>query len=123
MKLGPNFDAPLCGFQVNWPILLLLSRPQFVVATSVVSVMSHRLLFGRDMSLEELMSRQLNVVATFWSLQWLSRPLNNVATSFPCFYCRDRLMMSRLQVFSIDVATARCCLDLLFSATDVATIK
>ena len=83
MKLGPNFDAPLCGFQVNWPILLILSQPRFVVATSVVSVMSHRLLFGRDMSLEELMSRQLNVVATFWSLQWLSRPLNNVATFLP----------------------------------------
>ena len=51
MKLGPNFDAPLYGFQVNWPILLLMSRPLFFVVTSVVSVMSQRLLFGRDLSL------------------------------------------------------------------------
>ena len=54
MKLGPNFDAPLCGFQVNWPILLLMSRPRFVVATSVFSVMSQRILFGRDLSSSSL---------------------------------------------------------------------
>ena len=64
LKLGPNFDAPLCGFQVNWPILLMLSRPRFFIATSVVSVTSQRLLFGRNLSLVELMSRQLNFVAT-----------------------------------------------------------
>ena len=54
MKLGPNFDALTCGFQINWPILLLMSRPQFFVATSVVSATSHRLLFGRDLSLHSL---------------------------------------------------------------------
>ena len=64
MKLGPNFDAPHCGFQVNWPIFLILLRPLNDVATSVVSVMSQMPLFGRDMSLVELMSRQLNVVVT-----------------------------------------------------------
>ena len=64
MKLGPNFDAPHCGFQVKWPILLILSRPLNDVATSVVSVMSQMPLFGCDMSLVELMSRQLNVVVT-----------------------------------------------------------
>ena len=35
-----------------------------VVATSFVSVLSQMPLFGRDMSLEELMSRQLNLVVT-----------------------------------------------------------
>ena len=64
MKLGPNFEASHCGFQVNWPILLILSRHQIFVATSVVSVLSQMPLFGRNMSLEELMSRQLNLVAT-----------------------------------------------------------
>ena len=54
LKLGPNFDTPLCGFQVNWPILLLMSRPRFFVATFVVSVMSQRLLFGRDLSSSSL---------------------------------------------------------------------
>ena len=48
--LGPNFDAPPCGFQINWPILLLTSRLRFFVATSVVSATSQRLLFGRDLS-------------------------------------------------------------------------
>ena len=57
MKLGPNFDAPLCGFQVNWPILLILSQPLNDVVTSVVSVMLQMPLFGRDKSLVELMSR------------------------------------------------------------------
>ena len=36
--LGPNFDAPHSGFQVNWPILLILSRYRVLVATFVVSV-------------------------------------------------------------------------------------
>ena len=54
MKLGPNFDALACGFQVNWPILLLISRPRFFVATSVVSAKSQRLSFGRDLSLASL---------------------------------------------------------------------
>ena len=137
--MGPNFDAPHCGFQVNWPILLILSRPLNDVATSVISVMSQMPLFGRDNVFSEadvattkcccdlfsleLMSRQLNVVVTFWSLQQMSRPLTDVATYVPCFCCRDCLMMSRPQVFAIDVAIARCCRNLLFSATDVATIE
>ena len=111
--MDPNLDAPPCGFQVNWPILLLMSRPRFFVATSVVSVMSQRLLFGRDLSLASLgsdvaiakccrdlnslylISRPLNVVATFWSLQQMSRLLNDVATSSLGNLCRDRFMMSR----------------------------
>ena len=44
----------ICGFQVNWLILLLMSRYRFFVATSVVSVMSQLLLFGRDLSLVSL---------------------------------------------------------------------
>ena len=63
-------------------------------------------LFGRDMSLVERMSRQLN----------------DVATSFSCSCCHDCLMMSRPQVFTIDVATTRCCHDLLSSSGDVATL-
>ena len=39
MKLGPNFDALLGGFQVNWPSLLILSRHRVLVVTSVVSVL------------------------------------------------------------------------------------
>ena len=66
MKLGPNFDAPHCGFQVNWSIFLILLRPRFFVATSVGSVMSQRLLFGHDLSLVEIMSRQINVVAAYF---------------------------------------------------------
>ena len=64
LKLGPNFDAPHCGFQVNWPILLILSRHRFFVATYVVLVLSQMPLFGHDMSSVELMSRPLNDVAT-----------------------------------------------------------
>ena len=50
MKLGPNFDAPLCGFQVNWPIWLLMSQHQFLVATSVVFSYVAEALSGRDLS-------------------------------------------------------------------------
>ena len=50
MKLGPNFDAPLCGFQVNWPILILMSRHQFFVATAVVFSYVAEALSGRDLS-------------------------------------------------------------------------
>ena len=64
MKLGPNFEAPHCGFQVNWSNLLILSRHRIFVVTSVVSVLSQMPLFGRNMSLEELMLRQLNLVMT-----------------------------------------------------------
>ena len=46
------------------------------------------------------MSRPLDVVTTFWSLQRMSRP----------------------QVFTIDVDTAMCCRDLLSSGGDVATL-
>ena len=51
-------------FKLNGPFLLILSRPLNDIATSVVSVMLQMPLFGRDMSLVELMSRQLNVVVT-----------------------------------------------------------
>ena len=68
------------------------------------------------------MSRPLDVVATFWSLQRMSRQLNDVATSFSFSCCRDYLMMSRPQVFTIDVATAMFCRDLLSSGGDVATL-
>ena len=68
------------------------------------------------------MSRPLDVVVTFWSLQRMSRQLNDVATSFSCSCCRDCLMMSLPQVFTIDVATAMCCRDLLSSGGDVATL-
>ena len=76
----------------------------------------------RDLNSLYLMSRQLNVVATFSSLQQMSRPLNDVATSFPCFCCRDCLMMSRPPVFHNYVATVESCRDLLSLADDVATL-
>ena len=60
-----------------------------------------------------LVSRQLDVVATFYSVQLLSRQPGAVATSVPCSCCRDCFMMSRPQVFVIDVATTRCCRDFL----------
>ena len=50
LKLGPNFDAPLCGFQVNWPIWLLMSRHLFFVAISVVFCYVVEALFGHDLS-------------------------------------------------------------------------
>ena len=55
------------------------------------------------------MSRLLNDVATFSLLLWMSGPLNDVATSFPCFCCRDCLMMLQPHVFAIDVATFFLC--------------
>ena len=36
--LGPNFDAPHYGLQVNWPILLILSRHRVLVVTFVLSI-------------------------------------------------------------------------------------
>ena len=84
--MGPNFDAPHCGFQVNWPILLLLSRPRFFVASSVVSVMSQRLLFGRDLSLAFLGSdvATAKCCRDLFSLELMSRLLNDVATLTFC---------------------------------------
>ena len=86
MKLGPNFDAPPCGFQVKWPILLLMSRPRFFVATSVVSAMSQRLLFGHDLSLAFLGSdvATAKCCRDLFSLELMSRPLNDVATLTLC---------------------------------------
>ena len=74
---------------------LILSRPLFI-GTDVATTYS---LY--------LMSRQLDVVATFCLLLLLSRP------SVCCFCRRDCLMMSRPQVLAIDVAKARCCRDFL----------
>ena len=76
------------------------------------------------------MSRQLDVVATFWSLQRMSRPLIDVATSVPYFCCRDlkssQLMSRQLGVvatfFSVQL-TSRPLNDVTTSlfAHDVAT--
>ena len=52
--LGPNFDASPYGFQINWPIWLLLSQPRFFVAASIVSATSQWILFGRDLPLTSL---------------------------------------------------------------------
>ena len=61
------------------------------------------------------MSQQLDDVATLLPLQWMSRQLTDVATSFLCFCCRDCLLVLRPQVFAIDVAT------LISLQADVAT--
>ena len=75
----------------------------------------------RDLFSLKLTSRQLIDVATFWSLQLLSRQLGVIATSslYNCF--RDILMLSRPQVLAMDVATTRCCRDLIFCGIVAAT--
>ena len=67
------------------------------------------------------MSRQLVDVATFLSLQLMSRQSGVVATSIQYNCCRDKLMLSRPQVFVIDVVTTRCCRYLIFCGIVVAT--
>ena len=74
----------------------------------------------RDLFSLKLTSRQLIDVATFWSLQLLSRQPGVVATSSLYNCCLDILMLSRPQVLAMDVATTRCCRDLIFYGIVVA---
>ena len=82
--MGPNFDAPHCGFQVNWPILLILSRPLNDVTTSVVSVMSQMPLFGRDNVFSEVDVATAKCCLDLFSLELMSRQLNVVVTLTLC---------------------------------------
>ena len=59
----------------------------------------------RDIFSVKLTSRQLIDVATFWSLQLLSRQPGVVATSSISNCCCDNLMLSRPLVLEIVVAT------------------
>ena len=68
-----------------------------------------------DLFSSHLMSRQLIDVATFWSLQLLSRQPGVVATSFLHNCCRDILMLSLPLLCIIVVATSGCCRDLFSS--------
>ena len=110
---------PLFGHDMS--LEELISRQINFVATSFLTTDVATTYYRRDLNSLYLMSRPLDVVATFWSLQRMSRQLNDVATSFPYSCCRDCLMMSRPQVFTIDVATTRCFRDLLLNVTGVAT--
>ena len=74
----------------------------------------------RDIFSVKLTSRQLIDVATFWSLQLLSRQPGVVANSSISDCCRDNLMLSRLLLLENDVATTRCCRDLIFCRIVVA---
>ena len=75
----------------------------------------------RDLFSLKLTSRQLIDVATFWSLQLLSRQPGVVATSSMYNCCRDIMMLSRPQVLAMAVATTRCCRDLIFCGIVIAT--
>ena len=75
----------------------------------------------RDIFSVKLTSRQLIDVATFLSLQLLSRQPGVVATSSISNCCRDNLMLSRPLLLANDVATTRCCPDLIFCRIFVAT--
>ena len=131
--MGPNFDAFLFWTLVNWPSRLILSRHGALVATSVLVaglfailvagasvLLRHVLSEGgvvtacscRDLFSLKLTSRQLIDVATFWSLQLLSRHPDVVATSSLYNCCRDILMLSRPLLCTIVVATSCCCRDL-----------
>ena len=59
----------------------------------------------RDIFSVKLTSRQLIDVATFWSLQLLSRQPGVVTTSSISNCCHDNLMLSRLLLLANDVAT------------------
>ena len=86
----------------------MLSQP------SVLCNCCHDSLLTSPLNSLYLMSRPLDLVATLWSLQRMSRQPGVVATSIPYFCYRDCLMMSLPQVFAIDVATTKCCRDLPF---------
>ena len=116
---------------VNWPSRLILSRHRALITTSVLVavlvvglvailvagafvLLRHVLSEGgvvtacscRDLFSLILTSRQLIDVATFWSLQLLSRQPGVVATSSLYNCCRDILMLSRPLLCTIAVATA-----------------
>ena len=82
--MGHNFDAPHCGFQVNWPILLILLRPLNDVATSVVSVMSQMPLFCRDNVFSEADVAKAKCCRDLFSLELMSQQLNVVVTLTLC---------------------------------------
>ena len=71
-----------------------------LVATPVVGCYVVEPLFGHNMSLVELMSRQLDLVATSCDSLMLSRP------SGLCSGCRDSFMMSRPLFLASFVATS-----------------
>ena len=75
----------------------------------------------RDIFLVKRTSRQLIDVATFWSLQLLSRQPGVIANSSISNCCRDNLMLSRPLLLANDVAITRCCRDLIFYRIVVAT--
>ena len=75
----------------------------------------------RDLFLLKLTSRQLIDIATFWSIQLLSRHPDVVAISSLSNFCRDILMLSRPLLLANDVATTRCYHDLIFCRIVVAT--
>ena len=131
---------------VNWPSRLILSRHRALVATSIlVEVLVAGLVAGLiagasvllrhvlseggvatacsccDLFSLKLTSRQLIDAVTFWSLQLLSQQPGVVATSSKYNCCRDILMLSRPQVLAMDVATTRCCRNLIFYGIVAAT--
>ena len=86
--------------------MLILSRHRVHVATLLSQYLSHKPLFGCDMSLEELMSQQLDLVATFFLVHLMSRQLIDVATSTLCSGCHDSLILSLPLFLAPVVATA-----------------
>ena len=113
---------------MKWPSRLILSRHQVLIATSGLvagaSVLLRHVLSEasvatacscRDLFSLQLMSRQLIDVATFWSLQLLSRQPGVVATSILHNFCHNILMLLRPLLCTIAVATSGCCRDLFSS--------
>ena len=84
---------------------------------------------SHDIFSVKLTSRQLIDVATFWSLQLLSRQPGVVATSSISNCCRDNLMLSRQPDVVATSCLRNCCRDnLMLSrplllANDVATTR
>ena len=68
----------------------------------------------RDIFSVKLTWLQLIDVATLWSLQLLSRQPDVVATSSISNCCHDNKVLSRPLLLANDVATTRCCCDLIF---------
>ena len=108
----------------------MLSRHRALVATSVlVAVLVVGLVAGLVAGASVLLRHVLSEggVATtcscrdLFSVQLLSRHPDVVATSSLYNCCRDILMLSRPQVLAMDVATTRCCCDLIFYRIVVAT--
>ena len=77
----------------------------------------------RDLFLLKLTSRQLIDVATFWSVQLLSRHPDVVATSSLSKCCRDNQVLSQPLLSVNVITTTRCCRDLFLSANVVATTR